>query len=135
MTLFCNFLDYSHVVCLYQKSVRVLYRTCLQSSATGFLMPDQRHFPSFYSYSLTFTDFFWNILSWLSLMSSFPVYFSTNIPRLAMNADILIDLIKLCLKRLLPYNILCLKRVFPYNILCLKRLLPYNIVLKESVPL
>jgi len=28
------------------------YRTGLQSSATGFLMPDQRHFLSLYSYSL-----------------------------------------------------------------------------------
>jgi len=33
----------SHVVCLYQKSVCKEYRTRLQSSATGFLMPNQRH--------------------------------------------------------------------------------------------
>jgi len=33
-------------VCLYQKSVRKVYRTCLQNSATGFLMPNQRHFLS-----------------------------------------------------------------------------------------
>ena len=30
----------------------VCVRTRLQSSATGFLMPDQRHFLSLYSYSL-----------------------------------------------------------------------------------
>ena len=54
-TLFFNFLDFlncSHVVCLYQKSVRVWYWTHLQSSETGFLMPNQRHCPSLYSYSL-----------------------------------------------------------------------------------
>ena len=39
-------------VCLYQKSVRKVYCTSLQSSATGFLMPDQRDFLSLYSYSL-----------------------------------------------------------------------------------
>ena len=51
-TLFFNFLDCSHVVCLYQRCLCV-YRTCLQSSATGFLMPDLRHFLSLnYSYSL-----------------------------------------------------------------------------------
>ena len=33
-------------VCLYQKSVFKEYQTRLQSSATGFLMPDQRHFLS-----------------------------------------------------------------------------------------
>jgi len=50
--LFYNFLDcYSHGVCLYQKSVRVWYRTRLQSSVTGFLMRCQRHFPSLFSYS------------------------------------------------------------------------------------
>jgi len=39
-------------VCLYQKSVCKEYRTRLQNSVTGFLMPDQRHFLSLYSYSL-----------------------------------------------------------------------------------
>ena len=39
-------------VCLYQKSVCKEYRTHLQSSASGFFMPDQRHFLSRYSYSL-----------------------------------------------------------------------------------
>ena len=39
-------------VCLYQKSVCKEYRTRLQCSVTGFLMPDQRHFLSLYSYSL-----------------------------------------------------------------------------------
>jgi len=76
-------------VCLYQKSVckvyrtegvycgiystyesrylySKVYRTCLQSSATGFLMPDQRHFLSLYSYSLdTIT------LHWSSRITSF----------------------------------------------------------------
>ena len=37
---------------VYQKSVCKVYRICLQSSATGFLMPDHRHFLSLYSYSL-----------------------------------------------------------------------------------
>jgi len=37
---------------VYQKSVCKVYRTGLQSSVTGFLMPDQRHFLSLYSYSL-----------------------------------------------------------------------------------
>ena len=37
---------------LYQESVCKEYRTRLQSSATGFFMPDQCHFPSLYSYSL-----------------------------------------------------------------------------------
>ena len=50
--MFCDFLDCSHVVCLYQKSVCKEYRTRLQSSATSFFMPDQRHFLSLYSYSL-----------------------------------------------------------------------------------
>ena len=40
---------------LYQKSVCKEYWTRLQSSATGFLIPDQRHFLSLYSYS--FSDF------------------------------------------------------------------------------
>ena len=39
-------------MCLYQKSVCKEYRTRLQSNATGFLMPEQRHFLSLYSYSL-----------------------------------------------------------------------------------
>jgi len=42
-------------VCLDQKSVCKEYRTCLQSSATSFLMPDQRHF---LSYSLVKTEKF-----------------------------------------------------------------------------
>ena len=54
--MFCNFLDCSHVVCLYKKSVRVCYLTRLQSSPTGFLMPDQLHFLSLYSYSLLFSN-------------------------------------------------------------------------------
>ena len=52
--MFCNFLDCSHVVCLYQKSVCKVYQTCLQSSATGFLLPDQRNFLSLYSHSLLY---------------------------------------------------------------------------------
>ena len=40
-------------VCLYQKNVCKEYRTRLQSSVTGFLMTDQRHF--LYSYSLVDT--------------------------------------------------------------------------------
>ena len=43
-------------VCLYQKSVCKEYQTRLQSSATGFLMPGQRHFLSLYSYSLMITQ-------------------------------------------------------------------------------
>ena len=38
-------------VCLYQKSVCKKYRTRLQSSATGFLVPDQRHF---HGYAISF---------------------------------------------------------------------------------
>ena len=52
----CNFLDCNHVVCLYQKSVCKVYRTCLQSNAIDFLMPDQRHFHSLYSYSMDKID-------------------------------------------------------------------------------
>jgi len=37
------------------KECVLVYRTGLQSSATGFLMPDQRHFLSLYSYSLVLT--------------------------------------------------------------------------------
>ena len=55
-TFLCTSLAYSHVVCLSQKNVRVWLGTCLQSSAPGFLMPDQRHFHSPYSYSLNFPD-------------------------------------------------------------------------------
>ena len=42
--MFCIFLDCSHVVRLYQKSVCKVYRTCLQSSVAGLIMPDQRHY-------------------------------------------------------------------------------------------
>ena len=44
---------WEHHVCVsVQKSVCKEYRTHLQSSASGFFMPDQRHFLSLYSYSL-----------------------------------------------------------------------------------
>jgi len=43
------------MLCVCTNSVRVLYRTRLQSSATGFLMSDQHHFFSLYFYSLSET--------------------------------------------------------------------------------
>ena len=39
------------MLCVRTKKVCKVYRTSLQSIATGFLMPDQRHFLSLYSYS------------------------------------------------------------------------------------
>ena len=46
-------------VCTKRVCVRFIrFRSCMQSSATGFLMSDQRHFFSLYSYSLNKTRIF-----------------------------------------------------------------------------
>ena len=59
-----------NVMCvrLYQESVCKEYRTRLQSSATGFLMPDQRHFLSHYLNSLVYSHWMYQFYDGFDLI-------------------------------------------------------------------